>query len=144
MIAADAQLPDVQGLECTHCGVALAEAPRGESPIRYFCCPRCGRWQSSLYARDVVRRHAGVRVAQAPARPEPSFEQVKVRLDAWMARLERDDPHAVLGVAPGSSPDAVRERYRELALANHPDRGGDGADMRRINDAYERIRARRR
>ena len=114
-----------------------------ESPIRYFCCPRCGRWQSTLYAREVIRSHAGARPSRrAPAR-SAQFEEVKSRMDAWMARLDREDPHAVLGVSPRATPEQVRERYRELALAHHPDRGGHGPEMQRINQAYERIRARR-
>ena len=97
-----------------------------------------------MYAGDLLRRHAGVRFARPEPRPEPSFEQIKSRMDAWMARLDREDPAAVLGIAGSATPEQVRERYRELALANHPDRGGDAGEMRRINEAYERLRARRR
>ena len=144
MIAANQPLPNAEALECTHCGVELTQSPRSESPVRYFCCPRCGRWQSTMYAQDVLRKHAGMRFAKPEPRREPSFEQVKARMDAWMARLDREDPHAVLGVSPRASPDQVQTRYRELALAHHPDRGGDAGEMQRINQAYERIRARRR
>lgn len=42
----------------------------------------------------------------------------------------------VLGIAPGSSKDAITERYRELARKHHPDHGGDAGMMARINDAY--------
>jgi curved DNA-binding protein CbpA len=45
----------------------------------------------------------------------------------------------VLGVSPLDSPEAVRTRYRELALERHPDRGGSEEKMRELNDAYERI-----
>ena len=144
MIAQDQALPNVDVLECTHCGVAMPAQTRSQSPVRYFCCSRCGRWQSSMYAADVVRKHAGVRYARPAPRTEPSFDQIKERLETWMARLDREDPNAVLGVGANASPEQVRERYRELAMAHHPDRGGDAAEMRRINDAYERIRARRR
>ena len=36
-----------------------------------------------------------------------------------------DDPHAVLGVAPGASLDAIKEAYRRCALRWHPDRATD-------------------
>jgi hypothetical protein len=54
------------------------------------------------------------------------------------------DPYAVLGVAPGASPDQVVASYRELAKRWHPDRGGGRQAQRRmaeINAAYELLRA---
>lgn len=51
----------------------------------------------------------------------------------------------VLGVARDASAMTVRDRFRELARIHHPDVGGDGATMARINDAFalsERERAR--
>lgn len=141
MIAREQPLPSAEALECTHCGVELTVIPGAAS--RYFCCPRCGRWQSAMYAKDVLRKHAGARYHRPEPKREERFERIKARMDAWVARLDRDDPHGVLGVSPRASPEQVRERYRELALAHHPDRGGNEAEMRRINDAYEQIRARR-
>lgn len=48
-----------------------------------------------------------------------------------------DDWWSVLGFAPASRPplDAVKDRYRELALEAHPDRGGDPHAMVRLNQA---------
>jgi hypothetical protein len=54
------------------------------------------------------------------------------------------DPHAVLGLPPGASPDAVSAAYRDLAKRWHPDRGGGRAAERRmaeINSAYDLLRA---
>jgi DnaJ domain len=54
------------------------------------------------------------------------------------------DPHAVLGVAPGASPDELTASYRELAKRWHPDRGGGQQAQRRmaeINVAYELLRS---
>jgi DnaJ-like protein len=53
------------------------------------------------------------------------------------------DPFAVLGVAPGASPDEVAAAYRELAKAWHPDRRGEAGEdrMAEINVAYELLRA---
>ena len=53
------------------------------------------------------------------------------------------DPFAVLGVAPGASPDEVLTAYRALARRWHPDRAG-GAEaalrMAQINAAYDMVR----
>lgn len=140
MIAREQPMPNAEPLECTHCGVEVTVLPGAAS--RYFCCPRCGRWQCAMYASEILRKHAGVRYARPEPARGPEFEKIKARMDAWVARLDRDDPAAVLGVSPRASNDQIRERYRELAMAHHPDRGGDASEMRRINEAYERLRAR--
>lgn len=61
-----------------------------------------------------------------------------------------DDPHVILGVEPGASPEVVRAAYRTLVKTYHPDRHmADGTPpefirvaedrMAAINDAYARI-----
>jgi hypothetical protein len=52
------------------------------------------------------------------------------------------DPHAVLGLEPGASPDEVQRAYRALAKRFNPDRAGDGAGelMVSINAAYDLLR----
>jgi hypothetical protein len=54
------------------------------------------------------------------------------------------DPHAVLGLQPGATPERVALTYRELAKRWHPDRGGGEEAERRmaeINAAYDLLRA---
>ena len=54
------------------------------------------------------------------------------------------DPHAVLGLPPGATPDRVTAAYRDLAKRWHPDRGGGAEAERRmaeINSAYDLLRA---
>ena len=46
----------------------------------------------------------------------------------------------VLGVRVWTPDDEVAKAYRLLALRHHPDRGGDPAEMRRVNDAYDRFK----
>ena len=140
MIQPQQSLPDAVSLECTHCGVEMTSAPPGESRVRYFCCPSCHRWTSSM-SLDRVGRGAGVREAR-PGGNAAQFEQIKARMARWSQRLDRDDPYATLGVAPSAESEQVRERYRELAREHHPDHGGSAAEMRRVNEAYERIRRR--
>jgi DnaJ-domain-containing protein 1 len=47
----------------------------------------------------------------------------------------------VLGVPPDADEPAIRNAYRALARAHHPDAGGDAADFRRLQDAYRRALA---
>ncbi len=49
------------------------------------------------------------------------------------------DPHAVLGLDPGASPDEVQRAYRALAKRFHPDRAGEAAGelMISINAAHD-------
>lgn len=51
-----------------------------------------------------------------------------------MARRDRD-PFSELGLRGDASADEVRAARRRLALAHHPDRGGDAAEMQRLNEA---------
>jgi DnaJ domain len=54
------------------------------------------------------------------------------------------DPHAVLGLPPGATPEQVAATYRELAKRWHPDRNRGAAAERRmaeINAAYDLLRA---
>jgi hypothetical protein len=57
------------------------------------------------------------------------------------------DPFATLGLSDDASADDVRVARRELAKRHHPDRGGDPASMRTVNEAADaalaRIAARR-
>jgi hypothetical protein len=54
------------------------------------------------------------------------------------------DPHAVLGLEPGASPEEVQRAYRGLAKRFHPDRAGEAAGemMMSINAAYDLLRDR--
>lgn len=51
------------------------------------------------------------------------------------------DPFRELGLGSGASADDVRAARRRLAWEHHPDRGGDPAAMRALNDAYRRAMA---
>lgn len=127
-------------VECTHCGIRMTAYVGSGNRIRYFRCGSCHRWVSSSYA-DVFRADTKVRTRK----PEPEggnqaqFDQVKLRLERWLHALDEQDPYRVLGLSPLSTPQQVRERYRELAFRTHPDRGGSADRMRELNLAYERI-----
>jgi len=50
-------------------------------------------------------------------------------------------PFAVLGIEPGVTLAEARRAYRRLALVTHPDRGGSAEDFRRVQEAWEEVRA---
>lgn len=53
--------------------------------------------------------------------------------------MATNDPYAVLGVAPGADPDAVRRAFRRCARHTHPDAGGDARAFAQIQRAYEML-----
>lgn len=138
-------LEDVE-VECTHCGINMASHSGGGGTILYFHCASCQRWTTSMYS-EVFRADTKMRTrAKAAAAPQPApapgrtaFGTVKEHLERWLRGLEAQNPYRILGVDVDASDEQVRERYLSLARQHHPDRGGQDQDMRRINDAYERI-----
>ncbi len=127
-------------VECTHCGVAMSEHSGSGSRIRYFCCPCCRRWFSSTYA-EIFRADAKIRIVgdKPIALDDTDFAAVKKRLEQWLTELESQDPYRVLGISPRDSVEKVKTRYRQLALEQHPDRGGSAERMKELNLAYGRI-----
>jgi hypothetical protein len=49
----------------------------------------------------------------------------------------------VFGINEHATNGYVHQRYRELAMVYHPDRGGDGETMAKINAAYESFKKER-
>ncbi len=131
-------LEDVD-VECTHCGVQMSSHVGSGRQIRYFHCPSCSRWTTSVYS-EVLRADTKMR-SRRPGAPEPlrALGSVKQRLESWLQSLAGSDPYQTLGVSPAVSDAGLRERYLTLARTHHPDKGGAADDMRKINDAYERV-----
>jgi hypothetical protein len=127
-------------VECTHCGVTMTMQHTAGSRVRYFHCPSCNRWVSSSYT-DVFRADSKMKPAAKQERPATPFslDTVRSRLETWLSALEDQNPYRLLGVSASDSTDLIRERYRELARAAHPDHGGSQARMQQLNAAYERI-----
>jgi molecular chaperone DnaJ len=47
------------------------------------------------------------------------------------------DYYEVLGVKKDASPDEIKKAFRRAAVQHHPDRGGDEAKFKELNEAYE-------
>ena len=137
-VAATATTLENVDVECTHCGVAMTCHLGSGATVRYFHCASCHRWVSSTYSEWLLA-DAKVRARRRGEGQGGVFGGVKQRLEQWLHAIDGQDPYRMLGVSKSDSPERIRERYRELAIANHPDRGGSVERMRQLNDAYERI-----
>jgi hypothetical protein len=51
--------------------------------------------------------------------------------------MSRADPFATLGLGPGATVEDVRAARRRLAIAHHPDQGGDPDVMQAVNEAAD-------
>lgn len=51
--------------------------------------------------------------------------------------MAKRDYYEVLGVGKTASADEIKKAFRRLAVQYHPDRGGDEAKFREVNEAYE-------
>ncbi len=51
--------------------------------------------------------------------------------------MAQRDYYEVLGVSKDASADEIKKAFRRAAIEHHPDRGGDEAKFKEINEAYE-------
>lgn len=49
------------------------------------------------------------------------------------------DYYAILGVAKSASQEEIKAAFRKKAMEHHPDRGGDAAKFKEINEAYQAL-----
>src|ERR1700754_810796 len=50
---------------------------------------------------------------------------------------DKRDYYEVLGVKKDASADEIKKAFRKAAIEHHPDRGGDEAKFKEVNEAYE-------
>ncbi len=48
-----------------------------------------------------------------------------------------EDYYKILGVSKNASKEEIKKTYRKLAHKNHPDKGGDEAEFKKLNEAYQ-------
>jgi molecular chaperone DnaJ len=51
--------------------------------------------------------------------------------------MTKRDYYEVLGVGKAASADEIKKAFRRAAVQHHPDRGGDEAKFKEVNEAYE-------
>lgn len=51
--------------------------------------------------------------------------------------MAKRDYYEVLGVSKDASADEIKKAFRKAAIEHHPDKGGDEAKFKEINEAYE-------
>lgn len=51
--------------------------------------------------------------------------------------MAKRDYYEILGVSKDASADEIKKAFRRAAVEHHPDRGGDEAKFKEINEAYE-------
>lgn len=51
--------------------------------------------------------------------------------------MSKRDYYEVLGVKKDASADEIKKAFRKAAIEHHPDRGGDEAKFKEVNEAYE-------
>ena len=51
--------------------------------------------------------------------------------------MAKQDYYELLGVSKNASADEIKKAFRRQAVQHHPDRGGDEAKFKEINEAYE-------
>ena len=54
-----------------------------------------------------------------------------------------DDPYVILGVHPNTPPEIMKAVYLAWAKHHHPDVGGDAETFKRVNVAWDKIKAER-
>jgi molecular chaperone DnaJ len=51
--------------------------------------------------------------------------------------MAKRDYYEVLGIGKDASADEIKKAFRKAAIEHHPDRGGDEAKFKEVNEAYE-------
>lgn len=83
---------------------------------------------ATLEAMRAIERHGGAEILDRA-------------FTGFTALPAPEQPFQVLGVSATATDEEIETAYRRLAMQHHPDRGGDPAQMARINAARDAMRA---
>lgn len=123
---------------------AKAAQPSDRGVAVYFThkrrpmCFACDRWN---LVEDNMRAIAKTIEALRGIERWGSGQMVEQAFTGFMALAAPEQPFQVLGVKPDASIEEIDEAHRRLAMKHHPDRGGDTAQMARINAARDAMRS---
>ena len=112
------------------------------SPVTYYRCNTCGMTVTSA---DLAALRAVARTIEDGPDGSPDEAEIhewRRRLEAFTARADETDPFLRLGPPPDATLGEARERFHSLAMAQHPDRGGEAEALGAIVDAFDRVRDR--
>ncbi len=90
---------------------------------------------ATLEAMRAIERHGGAEILDRAFTGFVALPAPATAPDAW---------YTILGVAPHATHAEIDAAYRRLAAIHHPDRGGNGAWMARVNAARDEGHARAR
>lgn len=62
---------------------------------------------------------------------------------AYEKPADPDDPYNILDIPPSSPDWLVKLAYSDRARRAHPDRGGSNEEMKKVNNAFDKIKAER-
>lgn len=129
-------------------GLPLADQRRPNDPgvAVYFqhkgreVCFACDRWDKVEDNMQAVRHTIEALRGIARWGTGDMVDAAFAGFAALPAYAPPEPWRSVLGLGPGATLEQAEEAYRRLALQEHPDRGGQGERMARLNDAIERAR----
>ena len=65
-----------------------------------------------------------------------SFEFVKMSKSQASCIIQTESPYTILGIEIGANEETIKSAMRKLAVANHPDKGGDREKFEKVIAAY--------
>ena len=114
------------------------------SPLRIHLLPYAERSSSEIAERDPLRDY----YMDLDNLERTNADELDELLGAFWVRLHagehRQEALETLGLEDPVDEATIRARYRELAMAHHPDRGGETQRLQAINAAMETLVVRRR
>jgi hypothetical protein len=107
--------------------------------LRYAGSRVFRRYQDHQNRLEAERRRQAeeLRRQQEERAQQEAAEQAERMRWGWRYRYQQY--FDVLGLPTSASEEEMKKRFRELAKAHHPDRGGDLAMMKRINEAHRQL-----